>query len=191
MDEQNFKIRIIDFYKDVDKPILTNLFNDNEGKNILEQSTINDLQILKKEKNKWQIKDKRKLLKEIDIIKKRKVKEITSNFNSIGKTNQSISVLKDTNNKLISEIESIDTFKNTMDNDDLYKKLKNLALNSYPKTKNTIKNPIFNTTINEKINFKGGSNNIKIKIVDIKNETELKSISETDSDYIEIFSNSF
>ena len=35
MENNDFKIRIIDFYKDVDKPIINNLYEDNLGKNIL------------------------------------------------------------------------------------------------------------------------------------------------------------
>jgi len=177
--EKDFKIRIIDFYKDVDKPFLSNLINDNEGKNILELSTKNDFQILKKEKNKWQIKDKRKLLKEIDIVKKKKVKEITNNFNSISKPNQTIDILKETNNKLISEIESINDFKNKMDNDDLYKKLKNLAAMNYT-TKNKKGGASFELSSSD------SDKEIKIKIINIK-----KYLSSSESDYIEIFSNSF
>lgn len=175
--EQDFKIRIIDFYKDVDKPFLSNLISDNEGKDILELSTKNDFQILKKEKNKWQIKDKRKLLKEIDIVKKKKVKEITTNFNNISKPNQTIDILKETNNKLISEIESIDNFKKKMDNDDLYKKLKNLASMNYSSKKGG-----FN------LNYSSSSDEeLKIKIISIDKSLDLSS----ESDYIEVFSNSF
>ena len=186
--EQDFKIRIIDFYKEVDQPIMTNLFNDNESKNILELSTKNDCQILKKEKNKWIIKDKRKLLKEIDIAKKKKVKEITNNFNNISKPEQSISILKDTNNKLISEIESIDDFKEKINNDDLYKKLKNLAsINCIPKN-NLIKTKKGGGYKENIIQNNKEEEIINIKIVDIK-----KSLisSETNSDFIEVFSNSF
>ena len=79
---QDFTIEIIDFYKGVDKKIINNLINDNETKDILNISLKNELNILKKDKNNWVMKDKRKLLKEIDIVKKKKVKEITSNFNA-------------------------------------------------------------------------------------------------------------
>lgn len=186
-ENNNFQVRIIDFYKDVDKPLITNLFNDNEGKDLLKISLKNELSLLRKDKNKWQIKDKRKLLKEIDIAKKRKVKEITSNFNNITKPNQSINVLKDTNNKLISEIESIDNFKKTLEDDKLYERLKNLALMSY--SNNDI-------TKEKKIkNIKGGSklkNKVKseeeftnIKIINLKETYK----SDTDSDFIEVFSN--
>ena len=185
-ENDNFEVRIIDFYKDVDKPLITNLFNDQEGKDLLKISLKNELSVLKKDKDKWQIKDKRKLLKEIDIVKKRKVKEITSNFNNITKPNQSIDILKNTNNKLISEIESIDNFKKTLENNDLYERLKNLALMSYVKDDLTKKNKM-----------KGG-NNIKeskkikesvftVKIIKIEDKETNKT--DSDSDFIEIFSN--
>jgi len=185
--DNNFKVRIIDFYKDVDEPLISNLINDNDGKDLLKISLKNELSLLKKDKNKWQIKDKRKLLKEIDIAKKRKVKEITSNFNNVTKPNQSISVLKDTNNKLISEIESIDNFKKTLEDDKLYERLKNLALMSY--SNNDI-------TKEKKIkNIKGGSK-IKNKVKSEEEFTNVKIIklketinSDTDSDFIEVFSN--
>jgi len=187
---QDFTIEIIDFYKGVDKKIINNMINDNETKDILNISSKNDLNILKKEKNNWVMKDKRKLLKEIDVVKKKKVKEITSNFNNITKPNQTINILKDTNNKLISEIESIDNFKKNIENEDIYNKLKNLAsLSSTPITK-----------INKKKvkNIKGGSNTLNdsisndntfiVKIVDLKNKI---SNSESSSDFLEIFSNNF
>jgi len=175
-ENENFEIRIIDFYKDVDKPLITNLFNDNEGKDLLKISLKNELSVLKKDKDKWKLKDKRKLFKEIDIVKKRKVKEITTNFNNITKPNQSINVLKDTNNKLISEIESIDNFKKTLENNDLYERLKNLASMSYIKNDLTKQNKI-----------KGGAKKelFTVKIIDFN---ELNT--DSDSDFIEIFSNS-
>jgi hypothetical protein len=182
---QDFTIEIIDFYKEVDKKIINNLINDNETKDILNISSKNDLNILKKDKNNWVMKDKRKILKEIDVVKKKKVKEITSNFNNITKPNQTINILKDTNNKLISEIESIDNFKKNIENENIYNKLKNLAsLNSTPQTKITKKNIS---------NIKGGSNIKKentfiVKIVDLKDKI---SNSESSSDFLEIFSNNF
>jgi hypothetical protein len=177
LSDDNFKIRIIDFYKDVDKPLITNLYNDDDGKDLLKISLKNEVSILKKDKKKWQIKDKRKLLKEIDMAKKKKVKEITNNFNNITKPNQTINILKDTNNKLISELESIDNFKKNIENDNIYDRLKNLASLSY------------NNNDLTKKNIKGGGKNkiLNIKIVDIVNK--LDESSSIDSDFIEIFSN--
>ena len=177
LSDDNFKIKIIDFYKDVDKPLITSIYNDNEGKDLLKISLKNELSLLKKDRNKWQIKGKRELLKEIDMTKKKKVKEITNNFNNISKPNQTINILKDTNNKLISELESIDNFKKNIENNNIYDKLKNLAALSY------------NNDLTKK-NIKGGGEKNKekkilnIKIMDIVNDS-----SSIDSDFIEIFSN--
>jgi len=186
-ENNNFEVRIIDFYKDVDKPLITNLINDNEGNDLLKISLKNELSLLKKDKNKWQIKDKRKLLKEIDIAKKRKVKEITSNFNNITKPNQSIDILKDTNNKLISEIESIDNFKKTLENNDLYERLKNLALMSYIKDDLTKKNKMKGGNIKEDKNIKKSL--FTVKIINIEDKKDNKNDTDSDSDFIEIFSN--
>jgi hypothetical protein len=182
---QDFTIEIIDFYKGVDKKIINNMINDNETKDILNISSKNDLNILKKDKNNWVMKDKRIILKEIDVVKKKKVKEITSNFNNITKPNQTINILKDTNNKLISEIESIDNFKKNIENEDIYNKLKNLASLTYTPQPKKGKKSIGK--------MKGGYNIINdntfiVKIVDLKDKI---SHSDSSSDFLEIFSNNF
>ena len=51
MENNNFKIRIIDFYKNIDKPIIDKMVTDNSFKNILELSTVSEIPLLKKEKN--------------------------------------------------------------------------------------------------------------------------------------------
>jgi hypothetical protein len=110
--KSDFQVRIIDFYNDIDKPIINNLYNNQNLKNILELSVETKIPIFKKDKHKLRIKDKRKLLKEADIIKKQKIKEITTNLNN----NDDIQI----NNKLMSEIETINNFrKNIESNNDL------------------------------------------------------------------------
>jgi hypothetical protein len=120
----NFKIRIIDFYKDIDDNTIDNICNNNDGKNILELSTLNNISILKKNKKKWKIKSKRNLLTEINYIKKNKIKELTSLF----KTNNEMSKIKISNNKLLSELESIDILQKNIQDNDMYQKIKNLTL---------------------------------------------------------------
>ena len=134
----NFKIRIIDFYKDIDDNTIDNICNNNDGKNILELSTLNNISILKKNNKKWNIKSKRKLLTEINYIKKNKIKELTSLF----KTNIEMSKIKISNNKLLSELESIDILKKNIEDNDMYQKIKNLTL----------------LTSNKKVYQKAGSN---------------------------------
>jgi hypothetical protein len=177
MENNDFKIRIIDFYKDVDKPIINNIYKDNFGKNVLEFSTIHEIPILKKDKNIWKIKDKRKLLKDINIIQKNKIKIFKDSFNNL---NINIKDIKENNHKLISDIESITNIKNKLIDDESYIKLKNLV------------------NLGKPIKQKGGKKNnesIQIKIIDINNNEPIKLninqlINSTDSnDFIEIFSN--
>jgi hypothetical protein len=131
MDNKDFKVRIIDFYKDVDKPIINDLYNDEKAKNVLELSTKTQFSLLKKNKNKWIIKDQRKLLKEIDSVKKKKVNEIKSSFTKLNNEDININELKDSNNKLIADLESIDNLKKNIDDNELYTKLQNLTLKNY------------------------------------------------------------
>ena len=76
MENNDFKVKIIDFYKEIDKPIINNIYKDNFGKNVLEFSTINEVPIFKKDKDVWKIKDKRKLLKDIELIQKKRLKNL-------------------------------------------------------------------------------------------------------------------
>jgi predicted ATP-grasp superfamily ATP-dependent carboligase len=69
MNNQDFKVRIVDFYKDMDKP--TGLHGDNEVKDVLMLSNKTEFPLLQKEKDKWIIKNKGKILKDIDSMKKK------------------------------------------------------------------------------------------------------------------------
>jgi hypothetical protein len=179
MENNDFKVRIIDFYKDVDKPIINNLYEDNLGKNILEFSTNNKMQILKKNKNTWKIKDQRKLLNELESVKKKKIKILKDSFNNFN--DSAIEEIKKKNNKCISEIETITDLKKNLENKDNYLKLKNLSLLG---------------TNTKKKNLTGGSiHSNTLKIIDINNNEEIHlkidnlfSSSESE-EFIEIFSN--
>jgi hypothetical protein len=175
MENNDFKVRIIDFYKDVDKPIINNLYEDNLGKNILEFSTNNEMQILKKDKNSWKIKDQRKLLNELESVKKKKIKNLKESFNNFNDSD--INEIKNKNNKYLSDIETITDLKKNLGNKDNYLKLKNLSLLG---TKN----------------IKGGSiNQNTLKIIDINNNKEINIkidniiLSSESEEFIEIFSN--
>ena len=177
MENNDFKVKIIDFYKEIDKPIINNIYKDNFGKNVLEFSTINEVPIFKKDKDVWKIKDKRKLLKDIELIQKKKIKKFKNSFDNL---NIHIKDIKDNNNKLLSDIESITKIKNKLEDDEAYIKLKNLV------------------NLGKPIKQKGGKKNkeiMKIKIIDINNKEEIKLninnlINSIDSnDFIEIFSN--
>jgi hypothetical protein len=182
MDNKDFKVRIIDFYKDVDKPIINDLYNDEKAKNVLELSTKTHFSLLKKDKNKWIIKDQRKLLKEIDSVKKKKVNEIKSSFTKLNNENININELKDSNNKLIGDLETIDSLKKNIDDNELYSRLQNLTLKNYksnetkPEKKKEKKNK-------EEKEQKGGFK--EIKIIDIKdtNDNNVDKKYNEDKDY--------
>ena len=180
MEDTEFKIKIIDFYKDVDKPIINNIYEDNFGKNILEFTALNQVPILKKEKTNWKVKDKKKILKDLENVQKRKIKIFKDSFNGFDELN--INQIKEKNTKLLSEIETITDIKKKIDNDENYLRLKNLAA-------------LGSTKIDQK-GGKSKKNLTNIKIVDINEETKTKikintsfiNSSESD-DFIEIFSN--
>jgi hypothetical protein len=212
MDNKDFKVRIIDFYKDVDKPIINTLYNDEQTKNVLELSTKTQFPLLKKDKDKWIIKDKRKILKEIDVVKKKKVKEIKSTFTKLTNESTNLNDIKNSNNKLLADLETIDNLKKNIDNDDLYLRLQNLTSknyeNNYKKEKKDKKEE--KERKKDKLEQKGGFK--EIKIVDINENThinipfrtsksnfvpktnaanlsEISQLSSDTNDYIEVFSN--
>lgn len=109
---------IENYYKDIDKPTINNILNNNNLKNLLELSIITDLYIFKKKKKDcWKLKDKRQLLKECDKKKKYKIKEIRLIFDNLSKnkTLNIINEIKLNNNNLISELEKIDNLINTIE----------------------------------------------------------------------------
>jgi len=127
MDNENFKIRIVDLYKGMEEPIINNLYKDEKTQDLMVLSIQNDLSLLKKNKKKWIVKDKRKLLKEIDLIKNKKVKEFTSSISKLGKNSPDINLIKNKNNKIISDLEAIDNLKKSLNNDEIYSKLQNIS----------------------------------------------------------------
>ena len=128
MNNEDFKVRIVDLYKDIGEPIISNFYKDKNTQEIMVLSVQNDLSLLKKnKKNKIVVKDKRRLLKEMDVMKNKKVKEFTSSISKLGKDSPDINLLRDTNNKMISQLESMDNLKKSLKNEENYLKLKDLA----------------------------------------------------------------
>ena len=203
MNNQNFKVRIVDFYKDMNKP--SGLYEDSEVKDLLMLSNKTEFPLLQKEKDKWIIKNKGKILKDIDSMKKKKVKEFTSNVNNYN----NIDELKNNNNKIIADLESIDILKKSIGDDKLYLRLENLALlnnKSYKKNKELQHNNNNHKEEKEKANYKQEKANYKQEKINYKqdkeiikgkiknnNKIELSELSQFSSeteDYIEVFSNS-
>jgi hypothetical protein len=108
------------YYKDIDKPIVNNIINNFNLKNLLNLTTIIDLSVFtrkKKNKKEWQLKDKRKLLKECEIKKKEKIKEATNTLTSLftNKSKKAIDDVKNKNETILNEIENIDTLIDTIE----------------------------------------------------------------------------
>ena len=192
--ENKFDLRIIDFYKNIDIPIINNMVSDNSFKHILELSSISEISLLKKQKKKWCLIDKRKILKDIEITKKRKINEIKNNLSKIDIIK--IDDIKNNNNKLFSDLESINLLKNNINDDVIYNNIKNLSILS-----NVVdlikKKP--ERKQNKRKNQIGGLNS-SIKIIDFEENIKINQnletiklnkvfISSESDDFIEIFSN--
>ena len=205
MENNNFKIRIIDFYKEINKPIIDKMITDDSFKNILDLSSISEIQLLKKEKNNWYLKDKNKILKEIETRKKTKMKEIKRNLSKINIIK--INDIKENNNKLFSDLETIDLLKNNIENDTIYNNIKKLSLlsNNIELTKKR-RTHIFNIEESEsEIKSEESESEIKseeskkckeseeknkFEIIKINlNNYNILNISSDSNDFIEIFSN--
>jgi len=190
MENNKFNIRIIDFYKNVDKPVIDNMVNNESFKNILELSTFSEIPLLKKDKNNWKLKDKRIILKDLENSKKRKIKEIKNNLSKLDEIK--IIDIKETNNKLMTDLESINTLKNKIEDDEVFNNLMKIS---------HLSNGVDLTKTNKK--QKGGSKSknkdmdSSIKIIDIEenNFEKIKlnipknTLSSDSDDFIEIFSN--
>lgn len=200
--ENKFDLRIIDFYKNIDIPIINNMVSDNSFKNILELSSISEISLLKKQKKKWCLIDKRKILKDIEITKKRKINEIKNNLSKIDIIK--IDDIKNNNNKLFSDLESINLLKNNINDDNIYNNIKNLSLlsNVVELIKDTPYNKYNKITKQKKVKNQLGGLNSSIKIIDfeensntiqnletIKLNLDKTFISSESDDFIEIFSN--
>ena len=106
------------YYKNIDKPVIDNCINNLNLKNLLALSTITDLYLFtKKKKNEWKLKDKRELLKECDIKRKKTIKEVSTSLNVLFK-NKSLNLVKEIkikNNTLLNKIENIDSLIETIE----------------------------------------------------------------------------
>jgi len=110
------------YYKNINKPIINECINNLNLKKLLELSSIAKLNVFTSKKNKnknpeWKLKEKRILLKECDLIRKHKIKEVSESLSKLSK-NKSKNLLlevKDKNNNLLNDIETIDTIIETIE----------------------------------------------------------------------------
>lgn len=125
IDKNNLK----KYYENDNKSIINDNNNDNKSiinnlnlKKLLELSSITNLNVFTNNKKKnieWKLKEKRILLKECDIIRKQKIKQVSESLNKLSK-NKSKNLLlevKNKNNNLLDDIETIDTLIETIEND--------------------------------------------------------------------------
>jgi hypothetical protein len=75
------------YYSFVDKEYLNNVCKNNNLKNLVKLSTINDLYIFNKKNKRWYLKSKFKLLNECNNIKKKELKSSSSIFSNLAKLN--------------------------------------------------------------------------------------------------------
>lgn len=117
MDIKNY---LENYYKNIDKSIIYNCINNLNLNKVLELSAIIKLYIFtNKKKDKWELKDKKILLKECNIIRKLKIKEIYNMLTQLSKnkSNNLILEIKKKNTSLLDEIEIIDLLINTIEID--------------------------------------------------------------------------
>ena len=113
---ENYNIE--NYYKNIDKPVIDKCVNTLNLKNLLALSTITDLYLFtKKKKNEWKLKDKRKLLKECDVKRKKTIKEVSTSLNVLSKNKSSnlIKEIKIKNDTLLDKIENIDSLIETIE----------------------------------------------------------------------------
>ena len=116
----NNDLNIKNYYKNIDEPILNECVNNFNLKNLLQLSTVIDLSVFtKKKKTEWKLKEKRLLLKECDIKRKEKIKEVHNHLNilSKNKSKEVINQIKNKNITLLDQIENIDTLIETIEKD--------------------------------------------------------------------------
>jgi hypothetical protein len=117
MDIKNY---LENYYKNIDRPMIYNCINNLNLNKVLELSAIIKLYIFtNKKKDKWELKDKKILLKECNTIRKLKIKEIYNLLTQLSKnkSNNLILEIKKKNTSLLDEIEIIDLLINTIEID--------------------------------------------------------------------------
>ena len=110
------------YYKNIDEPIIKECLNNLNLRKLLELSSITKLNVFTSKKNKnieWKLKEKRILLKECDIIRKQKIKEVSESLNKLSKDKSKNLILdiKNKNINLLDDIATIDTLIETIEND--------------------------------------------------------------------------
>ena len=124
MDSEKKIIKIYSYYKDLNLP--EECFNSKSLKNLLELSVANDINIFD---DKKKLKNKKKIIKQCEDLKKIKLKEYTNELSSFNKKNNELKIIKikEANENFMDKMESIDSIVSIIneESDDI-KKLNNL-----------------------------------------------------------------
>ena len=124
MDSEKKIIKISSYYKDLNLP--EECFNSKSLKNLLELSVANDINIFD---DKKKLKNKKKIIKQCEDLKKIKLKEYTNELSSFNKKNNELKIIKikEANENFMDKMESIDSIVSIIneESDDI-KKLNNL-----------------------------------------------------------------
>lgn len=167
------------YYSNIDKQYINNLCKDNNLKNLINLSTINDLYVFNKKNKKITLKSKDKLLKECNNIKKKELKQSSVVLSNLAK---------------LSGTHDLYLVKNMCD--DLQYKITNLnnlidCIHNIEASQTQQIIPIKMIDINKEnniVNFDNSSNN-NLKIIDIKHNLDNYSLSNDSENFIECYAN--
>ena len=89
----------------------------NDIDNLINLSKKSKINVLKKNNNKWVLRDKRKIINDCNKMKKKIIRNFSTNLKNLSlKEDIKSKDLKDINNKNISDIDNIDTIINLVNN---------------------------------------------------------------------------
>jgi len=90
---------------------------DNDINNLINLSKTSKINILKKNNNKWILRDKRQIINDCNKMKKKIIRNFSTNLKNLSlKEDIKSKDLKDINNKNISDIDNIETIINIINN---------------------------------------------------------------------------
>lgn len=93
--------------------------HDNYLEKLKELSQFAEINLFKKKKNNWILRDTRIIMNECHKLKKKRIKDLSTNLKKISNTdNISTDNLKNINKKVMTEIDTIDSIINIVQNND-------------------------------------------------------------------------
>lgn len=83
-----------------------------------ELSKFYDVNLFKKKNNNWILRDTRIIMNECNKLKKKKIKDYSTNLKEISNNNISLEQIKIINNRVITDIDTIDNIITIVQNND-------------------------------------------------------------------------